>query len=195
MKKDFIETDFSNMNKIKEFMAKDEDELLDLVYSESDEDWRGEWIIPKDRLRIKDLFKYEKIFSLEIRLECEHNVRCYLDFGDGSPIKIIDDFSIIKKDGSLILKTDISHLYSKKKKNTVKLKVETTCPQEDYKTDIAYIRLKDMVIIKKLISPFELIIIKVKYLKSIMKNKGIIFEDIKFYSHIVEESTLLKTVS
>lgn len=183
------------MNKIKEFMAKDEDELLDLVYSESDEDMRGEWIIPKDRLRIKDLFKYEKIFSLEIRLECEHIVRCYLDFGDESPIKIIDDFSIIKKDDYLILKTDISHLYSKKMKNTVKLKVETTCPQEDYKTDIAYIRLKDMVIIKRAIAPFDLIIKKVKYLKSIMKNKRIIFDidTIKFNSHIVDKSSLLKS--
>lgn len=181
---------------IKEFNMKDEDELLDSVtlWSESDDEWDrgGEWIIPEDRLKIKDLFKYEKIISLEIKLDCKHIVKCYLDFGDESPIKVIDDFSITKKDGSLILKADISHLYSKKMIYTVKLKVETTCHKEDYKTDIVHTRLKNMVIIKRVIIPLELTVRKLKYLKSIMEHKRSIIlgtDVLKFYSHIIDQSS------
>lgn len=54
-------------NKIKEFIAKDEDELLDLVCSESDDDWKGEWIIPKtsrDPKRIQVVLgKIQKIWE------------------------------------------------------------------------------------------------------------------------------------
>ena len=179
------------MTKLKEFKAKDEDELLDsvILWPESDKEWdRGwEWIDP-NRIKIKDMFKYEKKASLEIRLDCEHIVKCYLDFGDGSPIITVDDFSITKKDDSSIFKADVSHLYSKKMKYTVKLKIETTCPQEDSKTEIADVGLRNLVVIKKVKAPLELINKKVRHLlESFMKNKGSIIRgvaEIKFFSHI-----------
>lgn len=99
-------------------------------------------------MKIKDIFKYEKIVSLEIRLDCEHPIKCYLDFGDGSST-IIDEFSVTKKDGSSIFKTDAPHLYSKRRKYTVKLRIEATCPQEVKKTDIADIGFRDLILIRR----------------------------------------------
>lgn len=175
------------MTKIKEYYAKDEDELLDLIASEPDEEYNGgEWVVPKDRLRIKDIFKYEKIASLEIRLDCEHNVKCYLDFGDEKTIIIIEDFLINKKDNFSILKTDIPHLYSKKGKYTLKLRVESDCPQEYYKTDITYVKLNDLVLIKRIKALSESITNKVIYLFESMKKRSIIrgIDDIKFSIHV-----------
>ena len=114
-------------------------------------------------MKIKDIFKYEKIVSLEIRLDCEHTIKCYLDFGDGSS-RIIDEFSVTKKDGSFIFRTDAPHLYLKKRKYTVKLRIEATCPQEAKKEDIADIVFRDLILIKRAKALLETINKKVKLL-------------------------------
>ena len=47
------------MTKIKEYYAKDEDELLDLIASE-EPDNEGEWVIPKcEKIRPKEIEKTE----------------------------------------------------------------------------------------------------------------------------------------
>jgi hypothetical protein len=114
-------------------------------------------------MKIKDIFKYEKIVSLEIRLDCEHPIKCYLDFGDGSST-IIDEFSVTKKDDSSIFRIDAPHLYSKRRKYTVKLRIEATCPQEAKKTDIADIGFRDLTIIRRAKVSLESINKKVRLL-------------------------------
>lgn len=176
------------MTKIKEYNIDDEDELLEAIMT--DENWDKGWkLIDPNRATIKDIFKYEKNVSIEIRLDCEHAIESYLDFGDGSPITMIDEFSVIKKDGSSIFRTCIYHLYSKKRKYTITLKTKTTCPQEVYITEKAHIGLKDLVLIKRIKAPLEIIIEKVKNLKKIMKDKGLGTDEIKLYSHIYDSSS------
>lgn len=180
------------MTKIKEYNIEDEDKLLEAIMlePETDKDWDKGWrLIDPNRATIKDIFKYEKNASIEIRLDCEHVVESYLDFGDGSPIMKIDEFSITKKDGLSIFRTHISHIYSKKKKYIVTLKTKTTCPQEVYITEKTYIRLRDLVLIKRIKAPLEMIIKKIKNFKKFMKDKGLGTDEIKLYSHIYDPGT------
>lgn len=138
------------MTKIKEIDAKDEDELLELLWSEPEynKDWDKGWKwIDLNRIKIKDIFKYKKVVSLEIESDDQID-KCYLDFGDGSQIRAIDEFLVTKKDDLSINRTHMHHLYSKKKKYVVKYIVETsTCNREDYESTI-YVGFRDLVIIK-----------------------------------------------
>ncbi len=75
----------------------------------------------------------------------------------------LDEFSVTKDGDSSILRTHVSHLYSKKGKYIVKLKTITTCPQEDSEIQMAYVGSRDLVLIKKIKAPLESIIKKMKY--------------------------------
>ena len=70
------------MTKIKEYNIDDEDELLEAIMlePETDKDWDKGWtLIEPNMATIKDVFKYEKDASIEIRLDCEHVFESYLD--------------------------------------------------------------------------------------------------------------------
>ncbi len=140
-------------------------------------------------MNIKDIFKYEKIISLEIKLDCEHTIRCYLDFGDGSST-IINKFSVTKKDSSSIFRTDVQHLYLKKKKYIVKLRIDTTCPQETERTDVVYIGFGDLIVIKRAKVSFESINTKVRLIFESINMRKIKEFDAKNEDELLEQVML-----
>lgn len=125
-------------------------------------------------IEIKDMFKYEKTVLLEIRLDCEHVPKCYLDFGDESPIMTIDKFLNIKKDSSSIFKLDVPHFFSKKKVYTVSLRVETDCPQSLSITKMVDIKFRDLAIIKRILD-------RLKIIRDVVK-LGIRLYEYKYYN-------------